>query len=148
LAIAIGSGCAGSGLKLSTVDLAGGNSEGSFDATVRYPSVVKPGVDLSLLRLEHRNVGGSIASYDFDVALERSPPGCAINNMNLWSDEQASMRIGSWPAGGFNLRSGESVSTVRPVSLAQSCRGDIRFAVVAIPKGGSPIVRHIDITVT
>ena len=146
--IAIGTGCTHSESHLSSLQLGGGNSDGRFEVTVRYPSAVKHGADVRLLHFEHRNVGGAIASYEFDVAVERSPKGCAVRNMMLWSDARESLRIGSWPGGGFNLRRGESVGTVRDTSLAPNCRGELQFVVVAVPKGGAPTIGHLAITVT
>ena len=146
--VAIGTGCTQSESKLSSMQLAGGNGGGHFEVTVDYPSVVKHGAGMRLLRFEHQNVGGAIVSYEFDVTVEHSPKGCVIRNMMRWSDEQESLRIGSWPGEGFHLRPGESVGQVRDISLASNCRGQLEFAVVAIPKGESPTIGHIAITVT
>jgi hypothetical protein len=129
------------------MQLAGGSGDGHFEVTVDYPNVVKHGADVSLLRFEHRNVGGAIVSYEFDVTVEHSPKGCVIRNMLRWSDEQESLRIGSWPGEGFNLKAGESVRAVRDISLASNCRGQIEFAVVAIAKGQGPTIGHVAITV-
>jgi hypothetical protein len=146
--IAIGTGCTHSKSTLSSMQLAGGNGDGHFEVTIDYPGVVKHGADVRLLRFEHRSVGSAIVSYEFDVAVEHSPKGCVIRNMMRWSDEQESMRIGSWPDEGFHLRPGESVGQVRDISLASNCRGQLEFAVVAIPKGQAPTIGHVTITVT
>jgi hypothetical protein len=131
------------------VQLDGGNTRGSFDATVTYAKAVKHGASVRLFRFEHRIVGGVLASYGFEVALEHAPAGCVIRNMMPWPDAQQSLRIGSWPGGGFNLRSDTGpISSVRDASLAANCRGVLGFAVVAVPQGGQPIVKHIAITVT
>lgn len=149
LAIALGMGCASSESRLSSVKLDGGNSRGRFEATVTYPDTIKHGPHVRLFHFEHQNAGGAIASYMFEVALERAPNGCAIQNMMTWSDERESLRIGSWPTGGLNLRSGTPpFKTVQDVPLASNCRGRLQFAVVAVPKGGLPIVKHIAIAVT
>jgi hypothetical protein len=146
--IAIGTGCSHSESHLSSLQLDGGNNDGRFEVTVSYPSVVKHGPDVRLLRFEHRSVGSAIVSYKFDVAVEHSPKGCVIRNMMLWSDEQESLRVGSWPGEGFHLRAGESVGQVRDISLASNCRGQLEFAVIAIPTGESPTIGNITITVT
>ena len=148
LGIALGAGCASSGSRLLSVELVGGNSRGRFEVTVTYARAIKLGPDVRLFNFEHQNVGGAVASYAFEVALDRAPKGCSIQNMMLWSDEQESLRSGSWPTEGFNLRSATvSFKTVQDVPLPLDCRGDLQFAVVAVPKGGRPIVKHIAITV-
>lgn len=131
------------------MQLDGGNARGRFEATVAYAKSVKHGKNVRLFRFEHRVVSGDLASYGFEVALEHAPAGCVVRNMELWPDARESLRIGSWPGGGFNLRADDPpFKTVQDVSLAANCRGLLRFAIVAVPKGGQPIVKHIAITVT
>jgi hypothetical protein len=133
----------------ASVQLDGGDVRGSFEATVSYPNAVTHGPNVRLLRLEHRAIDGALASYEFGAAVEHAPPGCVVRNMMLWSDAQQS-RLGiGWPNEGFNLRPDDGpFKTVQDVSLAANCRGDLRLAVVAVPKGGQPIVKHIAIRVT
>lgn len=145
---AIGAGCAHSDSAVNPTRLVGGNARGQFEVVVTAPRTLHAGTDVRLFRMEHRNVGGRLASYAFDVALDRAPSGCRVTNMMRWSDVQQSLRIGSWPGGGYNLRPETgAVDSVEDAPIPATCHGTLSFAVVAVPSGGSPIVKHIAIAV-